>query len=105
VFNGTFQEYLDAQAAATAAKAAPAPQRPAVSSTPRPVNDRKRREILRLLEEDINRRETELHALGEEINASSARGDLKAVETLGMRFDELQAELTALHDEWLEKAE
>ena len=108
VFEGTYEEYVEAQAAKAAAaqlavKAAPAiaPQQPKRSN----YSARKQAEALQQLEADIQRSESELATLGESINDASARGDLRELERLGATFSQTQAALDELMARWLDASE
>jgi ATP-binding cassette subfamily F protein 3 len=108
VFEGTYDEYVEQQAA-KAAIAATAP-RPAITITPhQPKRStyaaRRQAEALQQLEADIARREAELAALGEQINDASARGDMRELERLGETFRATQAALDELMARWLEASE
>src|SRR6185436_18211664 len=109
VFEGTYEEYVEAQAAKAAAAAQVAVKAAPViaSAQPRRSNysARKQAEALQQLEADIQRRESELATLGESINAASARGDMRELDRLGATFSQTQAALDALMARWLEASE
>jgi ATP-binding cassette subfamily F protein 3 len=99
VFEGTYGEYVERTAAAERVAEVP-PQPP----KPRPAaprgNGHKAGEIVARLEADIESREQELAALGEQINAASAAGDVGSIDELGKRFEESQRELESLMEAW-----
>jgi ATP-binding cassette subfamily F protein 3 len=109
VFEGTYDEYVEQQAAQAAAVAATATRAEAVVAPQQPKRStysaRKQADALKQLETDIARRETELASLGEQINDASARGDMRELERLGVTFHEAQAALDDLMSRWVDASE
>jgi ATP-binding cassette subfamily F protein 3 len=97
-FDGTFAEYLEAAAAQAVATPDARPRAP----EPPPVvaKAKKLSRDLVALEQDIETRERELAALGEEINRASAALDFRAVGELGLKFEAAKSELDSLMEEW-----
>jgi ATP-binding cassette, subfamily F, member 3 len=96
-FDGTFDEFQEAQAPAVSAKPA-LPREP--HRRPSAYEARRREAALVSLEAEIERREQELADLGREINDASAAGDLDVVSSAGKHFDELRAEIDRLVSDW-----
>jgi ATP-binding cassette subfamily F protein 3 len=106
VFEGTYDEYVEAQATKAASTA---PDARVVVAQPQAKRStysaRKQAEALQQLEADIQRLESELTALGEAINEASARGDLRELERLGETFNEAQTSLDELMSSWVDASE
>src|SRR5207244_989931 len=103
VFEGTYDEYVERQAAAIAAKAAEMRTPAAITSRPQrsAYSARKQAEALEKLEAEVQALEADLARLGEAINEASARGNLRELERLGHAFREQQASLERLMGRWL----
>ena len=95
-FDGSLDEY---ERLGEAAKPAPAKR----AATPRPPRKKVQRpdERQAALEAEIQQREEELAAIGQEITDASARGDVEAVRALGQRYQELQEASDRLLEEWV----
>jgi ATP-binding cassette subfamily F protein 3 len=98
VFDGTLAEHDRLRAApgpkSDTPRTAPARQAPAPRRV-QPAADE-----LGAIEAEIHGKEEALAALGHEINAASARGDVKDVRALGAQFRDAQGELDRLLEEW-----
>jgi ATP-binding cassette subfamily F protein 3 len=104
VFDGPYAESLERQreAEARTAQAAAAKSRPTAPARPNNGASRRVQMAIAELEAAIEAREQELADVGEQINAASETGEVRAIEALGRRFDELKVEIDRLMEEWSE---
>ncbi len=99
-FDGGWDEYQESLARNDGLVAA-APSLPVPSRASGRLNrDREREAAIADLESRIETLEAEVSAAGRGVDEASARGDLAAVNTLGRRFAELQAELDEAFKGW-----